>query len=82
MARPIKDDAEFVRRVDELGRQGLTQEKIAEAVGEASKWAVRSRLNELGLALESMNRIRDKRTKRYLSELPEFAAEAPAGVGA
>lgn len=75
------EDLEFVRLVDRLGREGKTQDQIAEALGESSKWAIRQRLENLGFRFSGESRVRDQRTRRRLEDMlaaGELVPQEPA----
>lgn len=69
MAREVMP-IEVVRRIDELGRQGMTQTAIAEALG-INKDTLRSRLERMGLMMTPATRVVDTRTREPLESLLE-----------
>jgi hypothetical protein len=72
--RMMEDPTEFARRVDELGRQGMTQDQIVQAVG-LTKSKVRWRLMLAGYVWVSENRVREGRTGKRLEDVIEEKAQ-------
>jgi hypothetical protein len=63
------DLLELVRRMDQLGREGKTQEEIAAAVGADTRANLRNRLLTNGFLWESENRVRLALTKERLEDV-------------
>jgi hypothetical protein len=59
-----KQELDFLRDVDRLGREGKTQEQIALALSLPNKWALRERVEKLDCRMARANvvKLRDSDT--------------------
>ena len=73
-----QETLDLATRVDELGKQGLTQEQIAQRLDRKSKFALRHELMEHGFDWESENRVRFQANHQRLEDLVAAGELVPA----